>query len=180
MNIMRFLKTRRKTRVSYSDVIIYSRSHIHTARLWEWYSFLEYEGKMYLTMLSLPLWLISIESLIWMYVICGGGQDIIFHVPFHIMDHLCMLLSCFWDPELDRKVMHSWILKQNELLHEVLEKWYPRVVCLIHVSPCVSKIYNSKFQVLKPLEDTSRTELKFLLVELPKVHIPLKLFEHCL
>jgi hypothetical protein len=78
------------------------------------------------------------------------------------------------------KVMQPWILKQSELLHEVLEVRCPRAVCLVHVSWCVSKIDNSKFQVLKPLEDTSRTKLEFLLVELPKVHIPLGLLECCL
>jgi hypothetical protein len=50
---------------------------------------------MYLTMLFLPLRLISIESLVRVDVLRGGGQDIILHVPFHVMDHLCVLLCCF-------------------------------------------------------------------------------------
>jgi hypothetical protein len=135
---------------------------------------------MYLTMLSLPLCLISIESLVQMDVVRGGGQDIILHVPFHVMDHLCMSLCCFRDIELDRRVMQPWILKQYESLHEVLEVRCACAVRLVHVSRGVPKIDNSKFQVLKPLKDTSRTKLEFLSVELPKVHIPLGLLERCL
>ena len=75
--------------------------------------------------------------------------------------------------------MQPWILKQSKSLHEVLEVWCLRVVRLVHVSRCVSKIANSKLQVLKPLEHTSRTELKFLSIELPKVHIPFWLLECC-
>jgi hypothetical protein len=112
---------------------------------------------MYLTMLSLLLRLISIESLVRVDVVRGGGQDIILHVPFHVMDHLCVSLYC--DPEPDRRIMQPWILKQCESLHEVLEVWCPRAVRLVHVSWGVPKIDNSKFQVLKPLEVTSRTEL---------------------
>jgi hypothetical protein len=76
--------------------------------------------------------------------------------------------------------MQPWILKQCESLHEVLEVRCPRAVRLVHVSWGVPKIDNSKFQVLKPLEVTSRTELKFLPVKLPKAHLPLGLLERCL
>ena len=59
----------------------------------------------------------------------------------------------------------------------MLEVWYYYVAYLVHVSQCVSKIDNSKLQVLNPL---ARTELEFLSVELPKVHTPLELLEHYL
>jgi hypothetical protein len=135
---------------------------------------------MYLTMLILPFCLVSIESLVQMYVVCGGSEGIILHVPFHIMDHLCMLPYCFRDPKPDRRVIQPWILKKSESLHEVLEVRCPRIVHLVHVSRCVSEIDNSKFQVLKPLEVTSRTKLEFLPVELLKVHVFLGLLERCL
>jgi hypothetical protein len=76
--------------------------------------------------------------------------------------------------------MQPWILKQCESLHEVLEVQCPCTVCLVHVSRGVPKIDNSKFQVLKPLEVTSRTELEFLPVKLPKDHLPLGFLERCL
>jgi hypothetical protein len=76
--------------------------------------------------------------------------------------------------------MQPWILKQCESLHEVLEVRCPRVVYLVHVSQCIVKIDNSKFQVLKPLEVTSRTELEFFWIKLPKDHLPLGLLERCL
>ena len=59
-------------------------------------------------------------------------------------------------------------------------KYNVLVLFVLFICPGVLKINNSKFQVLKPLEDTSRTELEFLLVELLKVHIPLRLLKHCL
>jgi hypothetical protein len=76
--------------------------------------------------------------------------------------------------------MQPWILKQCESLHEVLEVRCPRAVRLVHVSRGVPKIDDSKFQVLKPLEVTSRTKLEFLPVKLSKDHLPLGLLECCL
>jgi hypothetical protein len=76
--------------------------------------------------------------------------------------------------------MQPWILKQCESLHEVLEVRCPRAVRLVHVSRGILKIDNSKFQVLKPLEVTSRTELEFLSVTLPKDHLLFGLLERCL
>jgi hypothetical protein len=155
-------------------------SHEHIVGLRECYSFLQQEGQMYLTMLTLPFWIICVEPLVRMYVVCGGGEGIILHVPFHVMYHLCMSLCCFRDPQLDRRVIQPWILQQSESLHEVLEVWCPLAICLVHVSGYVSEIDNSKFQVLKPLEVASRTKLEFLSVELPKNHLPLGLLERCL
>ena len=91
------------------------------------------------------------------------------------MDHLCVALL----------FSRSRARQESESEAKWIVAWSARntvsyVVHLVHVSWCVSKVDNSKFQVLKPLEDTSRTKLKFLLVKLPKVHILLELLKLCL
>jgi hypothetical protein len=114
-----------------------------------------------------------------MYVVRQGGQGIILHVPFYVMDYLCMSLSCFGDPQPNREVMQARILKQSELLHEVLKVRYLCGICLVQISWCISEVDNPKFQILQPLKLSPWAELKSLAVKLTKEHLSFGLLEGC-
>ena len=112
-----------------------------------------------------------------MYIICRGGEGIIPHVSFHVMDHLCMSLNCFGDLQPNKGIMEAGILKQIEPLHEILEDRCLCGICLVEISWCISKVDNPKFQILKVLKLSMWTKLKSLAVKLAMVLLSFGLLE---